>query len=112
MVSPSGLAALPPLYQDHRACDQYCRPHKTEWLQGKPKPMKHKKIAESHGYGRHNDDEEGAVHGEKFKKPSLLVQPLLLGSSDPRLSSPSEKTSPHNPWDRKDSIAPIISLSA
>ncbi len=67
-ISTRSFPPLAPLHQNHSGCNQDCRAHKTEWLQGKPEPMKHEKIAESHGYGRHNDDEEGAIHDKNFRK--------------------------------------------
>ena len=72
-ISTRGFPPLAPLHQDHRAGNQDCRPHKTEWLQGKPEPMKHEKVAESHGYGGHNDDEEGAIHDENFSNISAAL---------------------------------------
>jgi hypothetical protein len=52
------FAALAPLNQNHRGGNDNCRANESEWLQGKPEPMKHKEVAQPYGDGRNNHDEE------------------------------------------------------
>lgn len=61
------LSPFVPLHQDHRRDDHDRRSHEAKRIQRKSAPMKHKKVADPHGDGRQNDDEEGAVHGESFE---------------------------------------------
>jgi hypothetical protein len=59
--------ALAPLNQNHRRDNHNRSNYKTEWLQSKPQPMKHEDVAEPHGNGRQNDDEERAIHGKNVQ---------------------------------------------
>jgi hypothetical protein len=59
-----GLPTLVPLDQNHRDNRHHRRRDKPEWLQHEPQPMKHEEVADSHGDGGQNDDEERAIHGK------------------------------------------------
>lgn len=61
------LSPVVPLHQDHCRNDDHRRPHEAKRIQRKPAPMKHKKVADPHGDGRQNDDEERAIHIETFE---------------------------------------------
>jgi hypothetical protein len=65
-VSARGFPALTPLNQNHCSCKQNHRSHKAEWFQGKSKPMEHEEVAEAHGYGWNDNDEESAIQDENF----------------------------------------------
>jgi hypothetical protein len=57
-ASARSFAAPAPLNQKDRSNNHNRRANKTEWLQGKPEPMKHEEVAQPHGDGRNNHDEE------------------------------------------------------
>jgi hypothetical protein len=47
-----------PLHHNHCADNYSGCGHKTEWFQGIPEPVKHQQVAEAHGNGRNDHDEE------------------------------------------------------
>jgi len=56
---PTGcFSSLAPLNQKNGRDYQDGRADKAERLEDNPQPVKHEQIAEAHGDGRHNDDEE------------------------------------------------------
>ena len=52
------LSPLVPLDQKHRRNHDNRRPHKAKRIQRESAPMKQKKVADRHGDGRQNHDEE------------------------------------------------------
>src|ERR1700693_360968 len=67
MAPRRDFSALAPLNKNDGRDNHDRRRYKTKWLQLIPKPTKHEDIAEPHGNGRQNDDEERAVHGKKIQ---------------------------------------------
>lgn len=57
-VPPRMLSPLVALDQKHRCNHDNRRSHKTKRIQRKSPPMKQKKVADRHGDGRQNHDEE------------------------------------------------------
>src|ERR1700686_3221579 len=59
LVAPArGFSIFAPLDKKHRRGNHNRRHHKTKWLQHEPQIMEHEEVAQAHGDGRQNDDEE------------------------------------------------------
>lgn len=61
-----GFSALAPMNQNDRRDKYNRRREEAKWFQLISKPTKHEDVAQPHGDGRQEDDEERAVHGKKY----------------------------------------------
>src|SRR5579864_5044747 len=66
MAPRRGFSTLSPLNKNDRRDNHDRRPEEAKWFQLISKPTKHQDVAQPHGNGRQNDDEERAVHGKKY----------------------------------------------